>query len=79
MENLAIVGFFFAELCYRFTKLPVTFLEFLEKTINTILNYINILLQEINKTGEFTFSFKISRTKIPLSEPQPTTPPTTEE
>ncbi len=75
MENLAIVGFFFTELCFRFAKLPVIFLEYLDKIINTILNYINIILQEINKTGEFNFSFKISRTIRPtiITETETTT------
>ncbi len=61
MENLGIFILFLIELSYRIIKLPIIFMEYTDKIIKFFYTNSRNLLQEINKTGEFSFTVKISR------------------
>ena len=62
MYEFGIIFLFFIEIIYKVIKIPTLLFEHVNTIIETTYKYIGTILNEINKTGEFTFSFKITRT-----------------
>ena len=61
MLDFGLLILFIVEICYRIVKVPALFMEYTDKIIKEIYTYSKKILEEINNTGEFTFSFKITR------------------
>lgn len=75
MYEFGIIILFFIEIIYGAIKIPALIIEHINSIMKTTYKYIGTVLNEINKTGEFTFSFKITRTIHNNNEELPT--PTT--